>query len=346
MKSTKEFESEDGSSEELHKEFEAEDQTGTIQRVKFSIFCVLSFLAALGFVYADQLALATSYRYDTEQDLVSRALLYRVMLLMPIAAFFGYTIFLYLEGTSFLRRGNSQLEAEVDAIRFAKIAESLKGSVEKLSKNQSITEVDVATISDAIDAAVAKSLPGAFLERIESKYGRSIQHGLVAAGFDDLFQRTKNRLRDFKEELGRKANVNLLSGLAIGVLGLAILIYFISSNPSTDEIDQIGKYFYYLSRLSLVLIIESVAIFFLRQYQRAVNDEKFVANEITNIELKLVALKTATLLQLNSGIEVAVADLATTDRNRSVPHLKPSQSKIASSSNLNEVIEGLKRLRE
>jgi len=73
--------------------------------------------------------------------------------------------------------------------------------------------------------------------------------------------------------------------------------------------------FYYTSRFTLVAVIETVALFFLRLYRSSLSDEKYVSNEITNIELKMGALLTAIKSNNDSAIEEILLILSKTERN-------------------------------
>lgn len=282
----------------------------------FAFFLSIAVISSIVLIFSDDISHAFAARYDESSDIALRTFIIRIFATSALIGFIAYVTYLYLEGgLSTLKRSEEGTLISTSSSSFSLIAESLEESAKAISSNQTISDADTKTITDTLGAAIEQSLSANFLENIERKYGRTIQHGLAAAGFDDLFQRTKNRLGDFKGELSRKANINLVAGLIIGALGLVVLIVFISNSQSLVDYENVDRYFYYISRLALVAIIESVAFFFLRQYRQALSDEKFVANEITNVELKLLALKTATQLKMDTAIELSVGDLAMTDRN-------------------------------
>lgn len=115
-------------------------------------------------------------------------------------------------------------------------------------------------------------------------------------------------------ELVRRGNLNLVMGSIATAVGLLFLGYAIFKTP-----DQVANKsilaLYFLPRLSLALLIEVFAYFFLRLYKENIGDIKYFHNEVTNIESKSIALSVAT----ESGDESVKAEvikvLASTERN-------------------------------
>jgi hypothetical protein len=116
----------------------------------------------------------------------------------------------------------------------------------------------------------------------------------------------------------KNANVNLWIGLlcAIGGIGVMwqtlIVLPFEIGNTGTW---YIGDLYRFLARFGLVLIIESVAFFFLKLYREDRSMIRYFRNEITNLEAKAAALKTTLIFGIPSDLTKILQTLGATERN-------------------------------
>jgi len=73
---------------------------------------------------------------------------------------------------------------------------------------------------------------------------------------------------------------------------------------------------YYLPKLSLVLFVEVFSFFFLRLYKESLDEIKYFQNELTNAELRFLAMEAALLEGGASAVLASVIrGLAATERN-------------------------------
>jgi len=72
---------------------------------------------------------------------------------------------------------------------------------------------------------------------------------------------------------------------------------------------------YYVPRISFVVFIEVFAYFFLRLYKANLSDIKFYQNELTTMESKAVALKSALMEGKADALAGILKQLSTTERN-------------------------------
>ncbi len=104
-----------------------------------------------------------------------------------------------------------------------------------------------------------------------------------------VFRISYNRLSKQEYSLKKQANVYLIIGCLISVGGLLALLYVIQLNSSGSVTTLLSK-FNYFSRLSLVIFVEMLALFFLKLHKENIRNVKYYQNEMTNIELKYLAL--------------------------------------------------------
>jgi hypothetical protein len=114
--------------------------------------------------------------------------------------------------------------------------------------------------------------------------------------------------------LRRSANLNLVIGtlttfLAISGLGFEV---FKASMDFTDTVELLS---HYIPRLSLVIFIEIFAFFFLKLYKANLNEIKYFNNEKTNIDFKIISLKTAIYEENQDLIKLTIEELIKTERN-------------------------------
>lgn len=131
--------------------------------------------------------------------------------------------------------------------------------------------------------------------------------------FDERFQQTRRRLGQEVQDLAKRGNLNLILGILTTVFGLGILGYAVFTPPLTESVTELLSYF--IPRVSLVLLIEVFAYFFLRLYKQSLSEIKYFQNELTNIEARNLALQVALR---DDDLDVrtqVVGELAKTERN-------------------------------
>jgi hypothetical protein len=84
--------------------------------------------------------------------------------------------------------------------------------------------------------------------------------------FRDATEETKKRLLQQVKAFGNRANINLIIGLFFSFVGTVVLIYFVTSLSETKEWFEFISHFF--PRISLVLLIELFAYFFLQLYKQ------------------------------------------------------------------------------
>jgi hypothetical protein len=79
--------------------------------------------------------------------------------------------------------------------------------------------------------------------------------------------------------------------MATTLAGLTLLGYSVYQTPLTSDPSVLIAYF--VPRVSLVLLIELFAYFFVRLYKESLGGIKHFQNELTNVESKQIALEAA-----------------------------------------------------
>lgn len=130
----------------------------------------------------------------------------------------------------------------------------------------------------------------------------------------ELFNKTSNRLEGEISSQSRRGVFNLSAGIITAGVG----IYFLYSllTEYTESKDYINLVSHFIPRVSLVILVEVFAYFFLNLYKRSLDEIKYFQNELTNIEMKYMALKTATDINSDKVNEHLIKVMIETERNR------------------------------
>lgn len=226
----------------------------------------------------------------------------------------------YLRYENELRRLRNRIEHGDSSS--SKEVERLKSEISKLrSKVESNSSINAAITSDQKRELVAllkseiveKTADQAtqdFLDKVEEQIKDSSQSKEV----ESVFSRTLERLYTETSALGRRGNLNLTLGILTTIVGLAILGYFVVEIDKVPE-DKVAFIAYFIPRLSLVVLIEIFAYFFLKLFKSSLNEIKYFQNEMTNVEAKLAALKCLLITNEKAAISNVIKVLSETERN-------------------------------
>jgi len=104
--------------------------------------------------------------------------------------------------------------------------------------------------------------------------------------------------------------------MLFALLGIFVIYYsfYIDKILETEQ-GYIAILKEYAPRLSLVLIIEIIAFFFLKLYAKALGELRYVQNEMTNIESKLLATNISLASNNQEFIRRSIDTLLATERN-------------------------------
>lgn len=176
----------------------------------------------------------------------------------------------------------------------------------------------------------------------------------------DIFELTNtftSRLKKEIELLTKRANIYITFGSTITVGAAFILYYMVSDlssffNASNSEISaslSSSDWFSIASRFSIVVFVEVFAFYYLRLYRSTMDTVKFYQNEITNIEMRLMAVHSlATLSNPDSTSAIALIDsLAKSERNFVIEKGQSTvdiEKQKVDSNQINSIFDGITKL--
>lgn len=121
------------------------------------------------------------------------------------------------------------------------------------------------------------------------------------------FLRSEERLNNEIRAVGKRANINMIIGSVIAILGWGLLLWFVI------DVSKMGLYKWqllnaFIPRFSIVLFIELFSYFFLRLYHESLDRIKYYQNELTNIESRKIAILACLAIDENSGQKAIVIE--------------------------------------
>ncbi len=227
--------------------------------------------------------------------LVLTALLLRFIPELKDIAFVGYTIVLVVFFLALLVCGGHLGGKFSELLMLGIISSSERAKQKAESKfneeqeqivDQILTEKDNEKKQDLEQQALA------LRQEYESLMSENLRKtdGTFVADWREVLLVGRKRLADEEQRLLARNRVNLRNGILMAFIGVALPASYIFWGNKTGEADGIWTFIInYLPALSVVLILEIVAIFFLRLYALTEHRIERNKNEITNIELRLTA---------------------------------------------------------
>ncbi len=134
---------------------------------------------------------------------------------------------------------------------------------------------------------------------------------------EDNFHIIKQRLYNEIDKNYEEANLHFLIAFLIAWFLISFIGYFFifSFNSIFPEFDNwVDFMVLYLPRLLVIIGFGTLFLYYMKSYKGKLIDIKYYQNEITNIEFKLMALKTA-IGKDNKGLEKIIISFVETERN-------------------------------
>ncbi|MDV7553116.1 hypothetical protein R4530_13185 [Acinetobacter baumannii] len=222
------------------------------------------------------------------------------------------------------------------------IAEINEELLKKTITNSQISETERKELIEEIKIKIENQASEDYFNQFKSK----LRSELAQDNYETRTNITLYRLEKERISLARRGNLNLVLGMMLSFIGLAILATSIF-NASREYINLIDLLLHMLPKTVLALFIEVFAYFFLRLYKQSLDDIKFYQNELTNIEAKYLSLEIAKQTKNHKLISNILEELVKTERNfilengQSTIEIEKEKISSANSSNLLKTVTDL-----
>jgi hypothetical protein len=215
--------------------------------------------------------------------------------------------------TRYLQRGQTPVRFDVERV-LGELKHRIENDLKARGAGPSFTEEDKAALMRTMHENIRAETAGALLAAVESRVAEKYGDQQVLTLVTSQATQTLDRLRQELFALSRRGNLNLSIGIVTTITGLALLGAFVLQEVPRSS-DMSAFLVGFLPRISLVLLIEIFAYFFLRLYKSTLTEIKYFQNEITSIEAKFLALTVAATGSKEDQLKHVLEHLAKTERN-------------------------------
>ncbi|MBE9399535.1 hypothetical protein IOQ59_19915 [Pontibacterium sp. N1Y112] len=215
------------------------------------------------------------------------------------------------------------------------VSKFIAGKLNVFPRNHELRKFDVSRLNHETSLELFKISLSTFKADIQEKVSRKkVNIPEEFEKIDELENSTDrlvklnniatSRLKEEVEALSKRANVYIVIGSVI-TIGSGVLLYGAIqdmigsssglSSPSHDVTLGANEILSISTRLSIVVFAEVFAFYYLRLYREIMANIKYYQNEITNIEMKILALHAVESGNCTESLKVLSEELAKTERN-------------------------------
>lgn len=222
----------------------------------------------------------------------------------------GLLLYRYLQ-SGLIKSSISNIESETS---LRNELEELRFEVMRLRKKSS-TDNNSEDLNEMINSILNNTLTEEFIsDKIDNVFKeQAIENSRIRQFYQD-FEDLSYRIQGELSRLRRSANLNLVIGTLTTTMAIIALGFEVFKND-LNFANSVELLSHYLPRLSLVIFIEIFAFFFLKLYKANLQDIKYYNNEKTNIDFKIIALKTSINHEDKSLLKLTIEELIKTERN-------------------------------
>ncbi len=214
-----------------------------------------------------------------------------------------------------LRLETNNTASNLDLIKLENEVHGLKITIANIENFQNaITAEDKEKVVNLLKAEILEKSSHEASQEILRNIENQVSTKNYVNEIESVFSKTLDRLYTEIDSLTRRGNLNLSLGVVTTIIGLGILGYFVLTIGAVPD-DKMAFIANFIPRLSLVILIEVFAYFFLKLYKSSLSEIKYFQNEMTNIEAKLAAIKSSTIATDKVVLSDVIKSLVSTERN-------------------------------
>lgn len=204
--------------------------------------------------------------------------------------------------TSMLGYRLQELEARLEA---------RDANISKMLKSATGDTVDLAALSKQLKDSIIEQGASEVLEEVRARVAKDYEQTVLA----EILEAPQKRLEQEIAELRRRSNVNLFIGIVLGLAGLAILGWVAFRDSSTSVVSNVDFLRAHVPRISLGILVEFLAYFFLRLYKAAAAEVRYYHNELTNHESRMTAVELTWMRGDQAAITGLITSMLAIERN-------------------------------
>ncbi len=199
---------------------------------------------------------------------------------------------------------------------FIDVTERISKLEEKISSLNAANGINVDDVVRSVEKRVRDYQTHDLIDNATEALKNSLDKYAFVSSIREAYQVSVFRL-EHEAAKSRKAGLyNLIIGGGVGSIGVAILAATLFMAQPVFGTSSIGELvLHYAPRLGLVLLVEGLALFFLRLYKASADDVRYYNNELTNIEQKSAAYEIASSTNDDTLLATVLEKTANVERN-------------------------------
>lgn len=231
-----------------------------------------------------------------------------------IAGVFFMMRYLNRGESPFASREVERITAELEA-KLAFLGRRLeKLAISKAPEGTQVSAEDRARLLQELSESIKDQAAQDVMSRLQASVEKNSKDVAELTLVARQSEQTIDRLRQELFSLSKRGNLNLSIGIVTTLTGLLLLGMFVLREPQTAT-DATSFLIGFVPRISLVVLIEVFAYFFLRLYKATLTEIKYFQNEVTSMEAKFLALIVATKSGSAEHLSKVIDHLSQTERN-------------------------------
>ncbi|MDB5128121.1 MAG: hypothetical protein JWQ85_2353 [Mucilaginibacter sp.] len=225
----------------------------------------------------------------------------------------GVGFFLY----RYVEEDNSRKEPKKEdgSYNLSKEIKEMRNAILHFKINDQENRIDTEYIDTTIEKKIKNGFDNEFKNFISNEYKEKLSSDYKLNIIKEETKELQYGINNQIGKLSRSGTINLIIGLFLSIIAIAILISLLYSFKDSAYHDMSNFLTGFLPRLSLVIFIEIFSFFFLKLYKRSLDDIKYYQNERTNIDSKVIALKASIIYGKPELINTIIKGFSMVERN-------------------------------
>lgn len=214
---------------------------------------------------------------------------------------------------NFVARQNERPQDDPDYPFFENLeVDELKAEVEKIKELISkIGELELTEVANQLRESIVADTTNELVAELKKKIHEDDTLKSARISMRTVFGKSEERLADQVQTLRAQSTTNMVVGCFIALLGaLFLAATLFLSNAKAASFEELALQM--APRLSVVILIEVFAYFFLKMYRSNLSEIRYYQNEITNVEMRRAGVFLAVS---KAASETVLEKLCSTDRN-------------------------------
>jgi len=196
----------------------------------------------------------------------------------------------------------------------AKIADIEVKVAEIAKETLSVSATDREALAKRLFELANQDAAQTYLDSVQTKFRVELRRQAKGKFADNIYSDSVDRLAAEIASLTRRGNTNLVLGSATTTIGLGLLGYFVLRTEAGNA-DVMNFAQHFLPRISLIILIQIFAFFFLKLYKSSLEEIKYYQNEITSLRQRQIALFAASESKSDEIVREVISVISKTDRN-------------------------------